>query len=228
MVLETPVDLASCCKSRRPCSIDPSPASQVEALDVKILLSSQGSRIVSVEKSSSVYSFLVRAQGSTPRIDRSFFSTLLFVASANVKCCTLNCSRFAPHYGRLFGPLSPIVINVTIIRRHDVALLSISATVVAMLRLLELTIVELRLVYARYPTGSTDRYSPASVIKWNRLTGTADTKTHFPSKLDSITVLVLFPPTSIPSSKLFSRVRSQRREEAQSRPKAEINPSCHP
>jgi hypothetical protein len=54
-------------------------ASQAEALDVEILLSSQGSRIVSVEKSSIVYLFLVRAhnlqilrieQGSTPRIDR--------------------------------------------------------------------------------------------------------------------------------------------------------------
>jgi hypothetical protein len=67
----------------------PFPANQVEALDVEILLSSQGSRIVNVEKSSIVYSFLVRAhnlqilrieQGSTPRIDRSFllrFSLLL-------------------------------------------------------------------------------------------------------------------------------------------------------
>jgi hypothetical protein len=60
----------------------PSHASQVEALDVEILLSSQGSRIVNVEKSSIVYSFLVRAhnlqilrieQGSTPRIDRSLW-----------------------------------------------------------------------------------------------------------------------------------------------------------
>jgi hypothetical protein len=58
----------------------PFPASQVEALDVEILLSSQGSRIVNVEKTSIVYSFLVRAQGSTPRIDQSFllrFSLLL-------------------------------------------------------------------------------------------------------------------------------------------------------
>jgi hypothetical protein len=54
---------------------------KVEAVDVKIFLSSQGSRKVNVEKSSIVYSFLVRAhnlhilrieQGSTPRIDRSF------------------------------------------------------------------------------------------------------------------------------------------------------------
>jgi hypothetical protein len=64
-------------------------ASQAEALEVEILLSNQGSRIVSMEKSSIVYSFLVRAhnlqilrieQGSTPRIDQSFllrFSLLL-------------------------------------------------------------------------------------------------------------------------------------------------------
>jgi hypothetical protein len=59
----------------------PFPASQVEALDVEIFLSSQGSRIVNMKKSSTVYSFLVRAhkrqilrieQGSTPRIDRRF------------------------------------------------------------------------------------------------------------------------------------------------------------
>jgi hypothetical protein len=41
------------------------------------------------------------------------------------------------------------------------------------------------------PTGSTDRYSPASVIKWNLLPGTADTKAPFPSELGIITVLVL-------------------------------------
>jgi hypothetical protein len=36
-------------------------ASHAEALGVEVLLSSQGSRIVNVEKSSIVYSFLVRA-----------------------------------------------------------------------------------------------------------------------------------------------------------------------
>jgi hypothetical protein len=79
---KNPVDLASCRKSRRLCSMDPFPSSQAETLDVEILLSSQGSQIVNVEKSSIVYSFLVRAhnlqilrieQGSTPRIDRSLW-----------------------------------------------------------------------------------------------------------------------------------------------------------
>jgi hypothetical protein len=138
------------------------------------------------------------------------FATLLLVAIANIKHCTLSFSRFAPHRGRLFRPLSPIVISVTVIRRHDVALPSISATVFTMPKPHGLTIVELRVVYTRYPTRSTDRYSPAAVIKWNRLTGTADTKAHFPSKFGSITILVFLPPTSIPSSKLFSRVCSRR------------------
>jgi hypothetical protein len=118
----------------------PFPASQVETVKVEIFFSSsQGSRIVNMEESSIVHSFLVHAhnlqilrieQGSTPRIGRSIFATLLFVAIANTKRCTLSFSRFAPHHGRLFRPLSPIVIRVTTVRRHDVALLSIPATVV--------------------------------------------------------------------------------------------------
>jgi hypothetical protein len=67
----------------------PLPASQVETVEVESFLSSQGSRIVNMENSSIVYSFLVRAhnlqilrieQGSTPRVDQSFllrFSLLL-------------------------------------------------------------------------------------------------------------------------------------------------------
>jgi hypothetical protein len=116
----------------------PFPASQVETVKVEIFSSSQGSRIVNMEKSSIVYSFLVRAhnlqilgikRGSTPRIDRSILATLLFDAITRVRRSTLNFSRFALHYGRLFRPLSPIVISVTTIRRHDVALPSISATI---------------------------------------------------------------------------------------------------
>jgi hypothetical protein len=141
-----------------------------------------------MEKSSIVYSFLVRAhklqilrikQGSTPRIDRSIFATLLFVAIADVKCCTLNFSRFASHYGRLFRLLSPIVISVTTVRRHDVALPSISTTVFTTLKPHGLAIVELRVAYTRYPTGSTYRYSPVSIIKWNLLPEPPIRKLHF-------------------------------------------------
>jgi hypothetical protein len=39
----------------------PFPASQVEAVEIEIFLSSQGSRIVNMKKSSTLYSFLVRA-----------------------------------------------------------------------------------------------------------------------------------------------------------------------
>jgi hypothetical protein len=154
-------------------------ASQAEALDVEILLSSQGSRIVSVKKSSIVHSFLVRAhnlqilrikRGSTPRIDRSILATLLFDAITSVRRSTLNLSRFALHYGRLFRPLSPIVIRVTTVRRHDVALPSISATVFTTPKPHGLTIVELRVAYTRYPTGSTDHYSLATTIKGNPFT----------------------------------------------------------
>jgi hypothetical protein len=103
------------------------------------LLSNQGSRIVNMEKSSVVYSFLVRAPN--PQIlkknqtgkyaqDRSkLYATLLCVAITSVKHSTPSLSRFAPHHGRLFRPLSAIVISVTTIRRHDVVLPSISATV---------------------------------------------------------------------------------------------------
>jgi hypothetical protein len=106
------------------------------------------------------------------------------------KACTLSFSRFTPHYGRSFRPLSPIVISVTTVQRHDIALPSISATVFTTPKPHGLTIVELHVVYTRYPTGATDRYHPATIIKWNLLPGTADTKAHFPSKFGSITILV--------------------------------------
>jgi hypothetical protein len=59
-----------------------------------------------------------------------------------------------------------------------------------------MTIVELRVAYTRYPAGSTDRYSPAAIIKWNLLPVTTDVKAPFPSELGIITVLVL-PPASL-------------------------------
>jgi hypothetical protein len=97
-------------------------------------------------------------------------ATLLFDAITNIKRCTLSFSRFAPHHSRLFRPLIPIVISVTTVRRHDVALPSISATVFTTPKPHGLTIVELRVAYTRYPTGSTDRYNPATIIKGNPFT----------------------------------------------------------
>jgi hypothetical protein len=124
----------------------PFPASQVEMVKVEIV---QGSRIVNMEKSSIVYSFLVRAHSlqvlrierrSTPRINRSILDTFLFDAITSVKRSTPSFSRSAPHHGRLFRPLSPIVISVTVIRRHDIVLPSISATVFTTPRSRELTL----------------------------------------------------------------------------------------
>jgi hypothetical protein len=96
-----------------------------------------------------MYSFLVRAlnlpilKNQTRKYaqDRSkLYATLLCAAIANIKRCTLSFSCFAPHHGRLFRPLSPIVISVTVIQRHDVALPSISATVFTTQRSRELTL----------------------------------------------------------------------------------------
>jgi hypothetical protein len=138
--------LVPCRESQRYCSINSFPASQAEVLDVEIFSSSQGSRIVNMGKLSLVYLFLVRASNSQSQTrkyaqDRSkLYATLLSVAITSVKHSTPSFSRSAPHYGRLFRPLSPLVISVTVIRRHDVALPSISATVFTTPRSRELTL----------------------------------------------------------------------------------------
>jgi hypothetical protein len=95
----------------------PFSASQVKTVEVEtFLLSSQGSRIVNMEKSSIVHSFLVRAlnlqilknQTRKHAQDRSkLYATLLSVAITSVKRSTPSLSRFAPHHSRLFRPLSP-------------------------------------------------------------------------------------------------------------------------
>jgi hypothetical protein len=114
-----------------------------------------------MKKSSTVYSFLVRShnlqtlrieQGSTPKIDQSFLATIFFVAIANIKHGTLSFSR-SPLHDQFLRPLNLTVISVTTVRCHDVALPSISATVFTTLRPHGLTIVELRVVYTRYPDG---------------------------------------------------------------------------
>jgi hypothetical protein len=146
-LLEIPVDLASCRKSRWPCSIKSPPASQAEALDVEILLSSQGSRILNMEKSSIVYWFLVRAhnlqilrfeQGSAPRIDQSFLLRFSLLLTQTSSVAHWACSFF-PHHGRFFRPLSLNIVSIMTVRRHDVALPSSSATVFTTPRLHELT-----------------------------------------------------------------------------------------
>jgi hypothetical protein len=148
-LLEISVELVSCRKSRRPSSIHFLPTSQAVAEEVEIPLSSQGSRIVNVEKSSFVYSFLVRAhncqilrieQESTPRIDQSFLATLLFVAIANIECCTLSFSCSSPHHGQFRRPLDLICISVMTVRRRDVTPPSFSTTVLTTSKSHELTL----------------------------------------------------------------------------------------
>jgi non-ribosomal peptide synthetase component F len=126
------------------------------------------------------------------------------------------------------------------VRRHDVTLPSISATVFTTPKPHELTIVELRVAYTRYPTGSTGCYSPAAVIKWNLFPETADTKAPFPSELGIIIVLVLLPASPgyfatrapLPANSFLPeqtvlRLHFRRRGEDQSVPNEEFKPTCH-
>jgi hypothetical protein len=123
------------------------PTSQVEAEEVEIFLSSQSSRIVNMEKSSIVYSFLVRAhnlqilrieQGSTPGSIKAF-AKLLFVAIANVKHYALSFLVF-PHHDQFFPPLTS---SSSVSRPYD-AVTSLrhlfSANVLTTLRPHELTL----------------------------------------------------------------------------------------
>jgi hypothetical protein len=101
-----------------------------------------------MKKSSIVYSFLVRAlnlqilkikRGSMPRIDRSFMlrsSVLLSQAWSVVHRAFLVLLPITVDYLDCWA----IVISVTVIRRHDIALPSISATVFTTLRSRELTL----------------------------------------------------------------------------------------
>jgi hypothetical protein len=128
----------------------PFPLAKWKTVEVEtFLLSSQGSRIVNIENSSTVHSFLVRAlnlqilktRAGKYAQDRSkLYATLLCVAIANIKRGAPSFSRFAPHYGRLIRPLSLIVISVTVIQCHDVALPLIFATVFTTPRSRELTL----------------------------------------------------------------------------------------
>jgi hypothetical protein len=99
----------------------------------------------------------------------------------------------------------------------------------------------LRVAYIRYPTRSTDRYSPVAVIKGNPLPKAANVKAPFTSKLGIITVLVLLPASlgytttkaSRPSislfpSKLFSVFVPDVKVKLIVDRKKEFKTSCHP
>jgi hypothetical protein len=79
------------------------------------------------------------------------FAKLIFVAITNVECCTQSFSRSSPHHGQFFRPLDLIFLSVTTVWRSNATKPSSSATVLAPSRPHGLTIVELRVVYTRYP-----------------------------------------------------------------------------
>jgi hypothetical protein len=78
------------------------------------------------------------------------FAKLLSVVIINIECCTLRLSRSSPHHDQFFRPLNLVIVSVPTVRRHDVTPPSFSATVLTTPRPHGLTIVELRVVYARY------------------------------------------------------------------------------
>jgi hypothetical protein len=141
-LLEIFVELVPCRESRRPCSIDSFPASQVEAITVEILLSSQGSRKVNVENHPSCirsWPVLITFEPSESSMEVhpgsiEAFAKLLFVAIANIECCTLSFSCSSPHHGQFFRQLNFIVISVTTVRRCGTTPPSFSATVLTTLR----------------------------------------------------------------------------------------------
>jgi hypothetical protein len=136
-------------------------ASQVEAVEVEIFLSGQGSRKVNVEKSSIAFSsrsvpITFKSSESSKGVHPGSiegFAKLLFVAIANVNRCTLSFSRLSPHRGQFFRPLNLIIVSVLIVRRRDVTPPSSSATVLTTPRPHGLTIVEIRVVCTRYQAG---------------------------------------------------------------------------
>jgi hypothetical protein len=123
-------------------------ASQVEAVGVEVLLSSQGSRIVSMKDSSIAFlsrSVLITFKSSEPSkevhpgsIEAFCYASL--VAIANVKHCILSFSRFAPHHDQFLRPLDLICVSVTTVQRRDVTPPSFFATVLTTLRPHELTL----------------------------------------------------------------------------------------
>jgi hypothetical protein len=169
-LLEISDKLVPCRESRRSCSIDSFPASQSGSLKRRnFLLSSQGSRIVNMEKSSIVYSSLVRAlnlqilkikRGSTPRIDWNFMlrSSVLLPQTQSVVHRVFLVSlpstvdyldRWA-HRHQCHDHTSPWRRSAIDFRNriHDAEIAWAD-------------LVERRVAYTRYPTGSTDHYSPA-------------------------------------------------------------------
>jgi hypothetical protein len=174
-------------------------ASQVEAIDIEILLSGQGSRIVNTEKSSIVHSFLVRAhnlqilrieQGSTPRSIETICYAYLCCHRKQKNRCTLSFSRFASHYGRLFRPLSP---SSSESRSNNALTLLYPRFLQPFSRRRDRVSWPCWAPCCLHPIPDWVNWPllPRNDYKMEPFTGTADTKAPSPSELGIITVLVL-------------------------------------
>jgi hypothetical protein len=114
----------------------------VEAIEVEILLSNQGSQKVNVEKSSIAFSsrsvsITFKSSESSKEVhpgSTEAFVKLLFVAIANVKCCTLSFLVLLPITINSLDLLDLIIVSVPTVRRHDATPPSFSATVLTTLR----------------------------------------------------------------------------------------------
>jgi hypothetical protein len=236
MGFETPVDLASCCKSRRPYNIHPSPASQVEALDVKNSLEQSRFSNSKSGESSIVYSFLVRAhnlqiliigQGSMPRIDGSFllrFSLLLSQTWSVVHWTFLILLPITADYLGRWAPSSSVSRPYDAMeslyprfpqpysRRRD--RVSWPCWAPCCLHPIPDWVnwpLQPRSGYKMEPFNRNRRYESSFSIQVRQYHYSCSSSTYFN-----------------PLEQVVLPCRPRRREEVQSRLKVEINPSCHP
>jgi hypothetical protein len=130
-----------------------------------------------------------------PQDQSKLYGYVSLVAITKVKRYALSFSRFAPHHDQFLRPLDLICVSVTTVRRHDVALPSIFATVFMTPRPHELTL--LSSVSSTPDTRMVKRpLRPRSGYKREPLPRTANAKAPFPFELGIATALVL-PPASL-------------------------------
>jgi hypothetical protein len=182
----------------------PLPASQTEALDIEILLSSQGSRIVSMEKLSIAFSsqsVLITFKSSEANKEVPLGSIEAF-GYDSLCCYRVRKAKYTELFS-FFSPSRPILLTVE--PRHH----QCSDRMTPWHR----SAIDFRNQIHddetaqadhcraprrlhQIPGWLNDRYRPAAVIKGNPLPRTSDAKAPFPSELGTITILVL-PPASL-------------------------------
>jgi hypothetical protein len=202
-------------------------------------MSSQGSRKIhpSLIRSWSVL-ITSKSSGTGKEVNpgsTDAFAKLLLVTITNVECCTLSSSHSSLHHGQFFRSLDLIFVSVTTVQRRDATRPSSSATVLAPPRPHGLTVVELCVVYTRYPDWFKWPLQPhRGHKKGSPLPRTADTKASYPSELGIPITLVLsqldfgHPATraSLPSISFLAAQAVP--PSSSSRPEEGIKPSRHP